>query len=211
MAGDDVGAVDDDVLSRSLLRLLDALDHRGLSRSDVMGRLEQALSAAERVLGVDRVGLMLLDENDDLQVVGSSDVASDRLEKAQQCLRVGPAWDSVHTGHAIAVADLGAASEGEGSYAALWSRLQRSEVNDGGAEAGRAPAAVQVRAVLSVAVRSRGDMVGTLNAMRAQAGPWKERQIRAVQAYADVIGTLLTLSAPASPPRVALLEPGHDG
>ena len=40
-------------------------------------------------------------------------------------------------------------------------------------------------------------MVGNLNAISEQVGPWTQRKIRAVQAYADVIGTLLTLSATA--------------
>ena len=89
MAGDDLGAVHDDALPPNLLHLLDVSDRRKLTTSDVTRRLEDALSVAERVLGVDRVGLMLLDENDDLQVVGSSDAVSDRLERAQQRLRVG--------------------------------------------------------------------------------------------------------------------------
>jgi GAF domain-containing protein len=209
MGRDDLDSVDDELLSLSLLRLLDGLDQRGLSRSQVLGRLEQALSAAEGVLGVDRVGLLLLDENDDLQVVGSSDAASDRLERAQQRLRVGPAWDSLQGDHAVAVPDLGAAGEGDGGYGALWRWLQHPE-RDG--QAARAvPAAAQVRAVLSVAVRSRGHAVGTLNAMRAQVGPWTDRQIGAVQAYADVIGTLLTLSAPISGSPAAVPHTGDDG
>jgi hypothetical protein len=40
-------------------------------------------------------------------------------------------------------------------------------------------------------------MVGNLNAIRERVEPWTQRQVRAVQAYADVIGTLLTLSATA--------------
>jgi GAF domain-containing protein len=140
------------------------------------------------VLGVDRVGLMLLDENDDLQVVGASDAVSDRLERAQQRLRVGPPSDSVHSGRTVAVADLAMTGDGDGVT----------------------PRAVPVRAVLSAAVRSGGEAVGSLNAMRAQSGPWTERQIRAVQACADVVGTLLALSASAAQPGV-VPDPGHNG
>jgi GAF domain-containing protein len=212
MMSDDLDVVDDGVLSRSLLQLLDGLDRGELSARDVQGRLGEALGAAERVLGVDRVGLMLLDENDDLQVVGSSDEASERLESAQQRLRIGPTWDSLHGGQAIAVADLAATGDGQASYAALWRWLQQhAEVDGGGTGPEDAPPAVPVRAVLSVAVRSRGEVVGTLNAMRARSGPWSEQQIRAVQAYADVVGTLLALSAAVPPPRAAWPDPGHDG
>jgi hypothetical protein len=117
MAGDDLGAVHDDALPPSLLHLLDVSDRRKLTTSDVTRRLADALSVAERVLGVDRVGLMLLDENDDLQVVGASDAVSDRLERAQQRLRVGPAWDSMHSGRTVAVDDLAATGDGDGGYA----------------------------------------------------------------------------------------------
>jgi hypothetical protein len=114
MAGDDLGAVHDDALPPSLLHLLDIPDRRKLTTSDVTRRLADALSVAERVLGVDRVGLMLLDENDDLQVVGASDAVSDRLKRAQQRLRVGPAWDSLHSGRTVAVDDLATTGDGDG-------------------------------------------------------------------------------------------------
>jgi GAF domain-containing protein len=209
MAGDDLGAVHDDALPLNLSHLLDGPDRRKLTTSDVTRRLEDALSVAERVLGVDRVALMLLDENDDLQVVGSSDAVSDRLERAQQRLRVGPAWDSVRTGGTVAVDDLATTGDGDGGYAAVWRWLQQCGADDGvGPE--DTPGAVPVRAVLSAAVRSGGEAVGSLNAMRAQSGPWTERQIRAVQACADVVGTLLAVSASAAQPDVAS-DQGHNG
>jgi|tagenome__1003787_1003787.scaffolds.fasta_scaffold20216940_1 GAF domain-containing protein len=209
MAGDDLGAVHDDALPSNLLHLLDVSDRRKLTTSDVTRRLADALSVAERVLGVDRVGLMLLDENDDLQVVGTSDAVSDRLERAQQRLRVGPAWDSVHSGRTVAVDDLAATGDGDGGYAAVWRWIQQCGTDDGEEPEGT-PGAVPVRAVLSAAVRSGGEAVGSLNAMRAQSGPWTGRQIRAVQACADVVGTLLALSASAARPRV-VPDPGHNG
>jgi GAF domain-containing protein len=206
MTGDGVGAVDDDALPPRLLYLLDGMDRRELTPHDVMTRLEDALSTAVRVLDVDRVGLMLLDENDDLQVIGSSDALSEKLERAQQRLRIGPTWDSLHTGRTVAVDDLAPTEDGDGEYAAVWRWLQQCGAGDGTGPGD----AVPVRAVLSVAVRSRGEAVGTLNAMRAQPGPWAERQIRAVQAYADVVGTLLTLSAAAARPD-GVPDPGHGG
>jgi GAF domain-containing protein len=210
MAGDDLGAVHDDALiPPNLLHLLDISDRRKLTTSDVTMRLADALSVAGRVLGVDRVGLMLLDENDDLQVVGASDAVSDRLERAQQRLRVGPAWDSLHSGRTVAVDDLATTGDGDGGYAAVWRWLQQRAADDG-TEPADTPGAAPVRAVLSAAVRSGGEAVGSLNAMRAQSGPWTERQIRAVQACADVVGTLLALSASAAQPGV-VPDPGHNG
>jgi len=188
--------VDDDGLTQALLQLLDDLEGRSLSVQDqVLARVERALSAAGDVLGVDRVGLMLLDEHDELVTVGASDEASGRLERVQQRLRIGPAWDSMSTGQPIAVADLAVPLGEHQDYTVVWQALQDADNGDHSGGSTGASAASCVRAVLSVPVRSRGDMVGNLNAICEQAGPWTRRRIRAVQAYADVIGTLLTLSA----------------
>jgi GAF domain-containing protein len=180
-----------------LLRLLDDLEGCSLSVQDqVLDRVERALSAAGDVLGVDRVGLMLLDEHDELVVVGASDEASDRLERVQQRLRIGPAWDSMSTGQPVAVADLAAVPGEHRDYTAVWRALHDADDDHSGSSDGASQAS-RVRAVLSVPVRSRGEIVGNLNAMSEEVGPWTRRRIRAVQAYADVIGTLLTLSAAA--------------
>jgi GAF domain-containing protein len=187
--------MDDDGLTQALLRLLDDLEGRSLSVQDeVLARVERALSAAGDVLGVDRVGLMLLDEHDDLVVVGASDAASDRLERVQLRLGVGPAWDSMSTGQPIAVADLAAVPGEHRDYTAVWRALQDADDGHSGGSTSASEAS-RVRAVLSVPIRSRGEIVGNLNAMSTEVGPWTRRRIRAVQAYADVIGTLLTLSA----------------
>jgi GAF domain-containing protein len=190
--------MNDEGLTRALLRLLDDLDDCTLSVHDqVLDRIERALSAAGAVLGVDRVGLMLLDEHDELVAVGASDAASGRLEHAQQRLGVGPGWDAMSTGQPVAVADLAAPLAEHRDYTVLWRALHDTDTDDHSDGFIGASAASCVRAVLAVPVRSHGDMVGNLNAICEQVGPWTQRQIRATQAYADVIGTLLTLSATA--------------
>ena len=190
--------MNDEGLTQSLLRLLDDLDGCTLSVHDrVLDRIERALSAAGDVLGVDRVGLMLLDEHDELVAVGASDAASDRLEHVQQRLGVGPGWDAMSTGQPVAVADLAAPLAEHRDYTVVWRALQDADIDDHSVSLIGASAARCVRAVLAVPVRSHGEIVGNLNAIRERVGPWPQRQIRAVQAYADVIGTLLTLSATA--------------
>ena len=140
---------------------------------------------------------MLLDEHDELVALGASDAASGRLEQVQQRLGVGPGRDAMSTGRPIAVADLATALGDHPDYTVVWRALQDADDdNFGDGSAGRS-AASRVRAVLAVPVRSHGDMVGNLNAISERVEPWTQRQIRAVQAYADVIGTLLTLSATA--------------
>ena len=187
--------MNDDGLTQELLRLLDDLEGRSLSVQDqVLARVERALSAAGDVLGVDRVGLMLLDEHDELVAVGASDEASGRLERVQQRLRIGPAWDSMSTGQPVAVPDLAAVLDDHRDYTVVWRALQDADDDHSHGSTGTSEAS-RVRAVLSVPIRSRGEIVGNLNAMSEEVGPWTRRRIRAVQAYADVIGTLLTLSA----------------
>jgi len=190
--------MNDEGLTQALLRLLDGLDGGTLTVHDrVLDRIERALSAAGEVLGVDRVGLMLLDEHDELVAVGASDAASDRLEHVQQRLGVGPGWDAMSTGQPVAVADLAAPPGEHRDYTAVWRALQDTDISDRNGSLIGTSAASCVRAVLSVPVRSHGGMVGNLNAISEHGGPWTQRKIRAVQAYADVIGTLLTLSATA--------------
>jgi GAF domain-containing protein len=188
----------DEGLTQALLRLLDDLDGCTLTVHDrVLDRIERALSAAGDVLGVDRVGLMLLDEQDELVAVGASDAASGTLEQVQQRLGVGPGWDAMSTGQPVAVADLAAPLDEHRDYSVVWRALQDADIDDRSGSLIGASAASCVRAVLAVPVRSHGGMVGNLNAICEQVRPWTQRQIRAVQAYADVIGTLLTLSATA--------------
>ena len=202
----------DEGLTQALLRLLDDLDDCALTVHDqVLERIERALSAAGDVLGVDRVGLMLLDEHDELVAVGASDAASDRLEHVQQRLGVGPGWDAMSTGQPVAVADLAAPLAEHRDYALVWRALQDTDVDDQSGSWIGASAARCVRAVLAVPVRSHGEMVGNLNAISEQVRPWTQRQIRAVQAYADVIGTLLTLSATALNAGEGVHESRSDG
>src|SRR4051794_10746915 len=156
----------DEGLTQALLRLLDDLDGCTLSVHDrVLDRIERALSAAGDVLGVDRVGLMLLDEHEELVAVGASDAASGRLEDVQQRLRVGPGWDAMSTGQPVAVADLAAPLAGQRDYTVVWRALQDADIDDHIGSLTAASAGSCVRAVLAVPVRSHGEMVGNLNAI----------------------------------------------
>src|SRR3954452_3534121 len=121
----------DEGLTQALLRLLDDLDGCTLTVHDrVLDRIERALSAAGDVLGVDRGGLMLLDEHDELVAVGASDAASGRLEDVQQRLGVGPGWDAMSTGQPVAVADLASPLGEHRDYTVVWRALQDTDNGD---------------------------------------------------------------------------------
>lgn len=146
--------------------------------TEIEAQFATALAAATRILGVDDVGVTLLDEHDALRVLGSSGGAGALLEEAQLRLGAGPGIDAVAARRTVAVPDLLAAP----GYAELW-----EDVRDGVA----APA----RAVLAVPLRIDGEIVGNLNAMRVQPHPWTEREIAATEAYADTVALLLRQGA----------------
>jgi GAF domain-containing protein len=187
----------DAAVATSLVELLSGLDVPALLvEQHLLGRVERVLAAAEGVLGVDRVGLMLLDEHDRLQVVGASDPASGRLERGQQQLGIGPAVDSVRSAQPVAVSDLAESGREQPEYAPLWEWLQHEHRTAGNGAPGEPRIEGLLRSVLSVPVRARGRVLGSLNLVRSRPGTWSKEQLRAGQAYADVIGVLLSLSAP---------------
>jgi len=135
------------------------------------------VDSAIEVLMVDYVGLMLLDEHDDLRPAGSSDEPGSGLETVQVQLGVGPGLDTMQQSRSVAVTDLSICPQ----YAVLWAGLP-----DGGA-----------RAVLSCPVRARGGLVGSFEAARVIAHVWTAMEIRRAESYARVIGLTLDLAAEA--------------
>lgn len=142
--------------------------------------LHATLAAAPQVLGVDQVGLMLLDERGVLRVVGMSDDGSAAVELVQHELGAGPAFDAVGRAEAVPVADLAT----DHRYHELWRRLV--VLRGDGERTG-----VRVRAVLSVPVPVGGAVIGTLTAVRVRPAAWTGQEIRAVNAFGEVLGALL--------------------
>jgi GAF domain len=172
--------VDAGALASSLQTLLGTVDvPPGAPRDELGRRIGEVLTAASDVLGVASVGLMLLDDEDVLRVIGVSDRIVAALEIGQQRLGVGPAIDSLRTNRAVAVADLASSP----AHRELWRWIQDARTASG----------VVPRAVLSAVVRVRGEVVGTLNAVQTDPHQWSPDQARAVQAYADIVGVLLRL------------------
>jgi GAF domain-containing protein len=190
--------VDHEAVVSSLHALLAVVDVPEPTDVNALSRrLQQVVTTAGQVLDVDGVGLMLLDEHDNLRVVGASDPAGAALEEGQQQLGLGPGVDCVRSGQTVAVDDLSA-----GAYPALWKVLREPHLGSVGRvasdqEASAPPpgtqAPVVVRAVLSVPVRVREQVVGTLNALRGEPLGWTAAHIRAVEAYAGIVAVLLRL------------------
>ena len=151
--------------------------------------LDRTVQVAVDVLRVDSVGLMLLDEQGTLQVVGFTDEQASVLEAAQARLGQGPGLDAMNTGATVAVADLADTP----AYAALWAGVSHSGV----------------QAVLSCPVRAGGTVVGTVDAARRGPHVWTTDEIREAEAYAKVVGLILDLAAP-SRSREDNAHPGED-
>ncbi|GAB2583345.1 hypothetical protein Aab01nite_84650 [Paractinoplanes abujensis] len=173
--------VDHRALSSSLGGLLRAVDLPVTTGSAALvGHLNGVLEAAQDVLQIDATGLMLLDEDQHLRLVGVSGPAAETLERGQLEQGQGPGIDCVARNTTVEVGDLG----GAGAYAGLWEWLT-AHAGDGH------PA----RSVLSAPVRVAGAVVGTLNALRTGPQPWTADDIAAAEAYSGIIGVLLRLQS----------------
>lgn len=143
--------------------------------STVVDRLGRVVEAAVEVLEVDSVGLLLVDEHNQLQTAAFTDPPASALEDLQVLLGEGPGMDSWTSGQTVAVTDL----ETVPGYATLWADLAKSGI----------------RSVLSAPIAVHGAMVGNLNLARHRAHVWSVEEIRAAETYAKVIGVTLDLAA----------------
>jgi GAF domain-containing protein len=87
-------------------------------------RLAGVVESAVEVLGVDGVGLMLLDDHDALRAAGYTDPPTSALEHVQAEIGEGPGIDAATRAETVAVADLAETSR----YSALWRRIADSGV-----------------------------------------------------------------------------------
>lgn len=142
--------------------------------SDLARRLSRVVESAVEVLGVDGIGLMLLDQHDALRTAGFTGLPTSTLERVQIELDEGPGIDASRRGTTIAVSDLAEAP----AYGELWRRT---------ADTG-------IRAVLSSPVRVWGAVIGNLNAVRHESHRWTPTEIRGNEAYAKVVGVTLDLA-----------------
>ena len=169
------------------------MDTGSPSRADdeLARRMGTVLDAAVEVLAVDDVGVMLLDDGDELRVLGASGAAGRSLEDAQIEAGAGPGTDAVRLGRPVLVPDVAEAPD----YARVWELLRDAD----GAHA--------ARAVLSVPVLVDGVVVGNFNALRIEPSAWTDDEVRAVQAYAVAVGAVLRQAALASRSRAEPVDP----
>lgn len=171
-------AIDQDGLQRSVHELMAGLGDGHLDPEPLAGSLARVVAAAEQVLRVDGVGLLLLDDHDAPRAVASSGSGAAVLDSAQQDTGVGPGADSLRDGTTVAVDDLFAVAE----YGPVTTIVRDH----------------RVRAVLSAPIWIGTELAGNLNAVMAVPHAWTRSETDAAQAYADVVASLLQVDAAAT-------------
>jgi GAF domain-containing protein len=154
----------------SSLAVLDA--ERDLSRA-----IQQIVSAAKALLGVDGVGLMLADERGDLRWASASDQQTQLIEEGQERLAEGPCVNAFAQYAPMAMRD--AAKEPH------WGKITNVVTNQ------------EMRAGLSVPVQLEGGPIGSLDLYSADPRDWDQAEISAAQVYAALAATLLSQAVAA--------------
>jgi GAF domain-containing protein len=157
--------IDEKALQSSLQRLRQAA-----FGSDVVSVMTRAVNAVHRVFGCSGAGIMFITESGQLSYVAASDDAGRQLEQAQAAAGQGPCYESYVYGREVASPDL----QSDGRWPKLLHHL---------------PA--QVRAVAGIPVQLGGSPVGTLNVYRDQPTDWDDSDLRALQAYSDLIAEVI--------------------
>lgn len=171
-------SVDGDGLRRALGPLVELVALTpAADQQELVGRIERVVAAAVPVLGVDAVGLTLLDDIDRLRVAAASDEQAALVELEQLACAEGPGIDAAATGITVRMDDL----QDGGRYPALAERLE----------------AASAGALMSAPVRVDHAVVGHLTASMRGPHRWTDAQARAAAAYADVIALALRVNARA--------------
>lgn len=140
---------------------------------DVIELLQTLVDSCVDLFDVAAAGLLLADDQGELDVVASTSEASRLVEVMQVDADEGPCTECYATGRVVSVDVLG---EGDRT----WARYERYAIEQG------------FRSVHAIPLRLRETTIGALNLLRTSPGPLNPRDVRAAQALADVatIGVL---------------------
>ena len=134
---------------------------------DVIELLQTLVETCRRVLDVDEAGILLADEDGDLEVVASTSESSTLVETMQLDARSGPCWTSFTTAAPVSLPDVDVDRE-------RWPEFVEVARQQG------------FRSAHAVPLRLRGTVIGTLNLLRNSVGELNGRDVRVAQALADV-------------------------
>jgi GAF domain-containing protein len=164
--------IDPEALAASLRRLHD------LDNNDVLRALDQTIAACVDLFGVSGSGLMIMDAQNALRDVISSDGPGRVLEKVQSETGQGPCVDTFVHDTVVSTTDIG---------------------TDDRWPASRAPIAEYgVHAVLGVPVHVGGLPVGSLDVYLDRPHDWTDLETSALLRYGEVVETTLRAAMVAS-------------
>jgi len=152
---------------RQLLRAFAGLADTLVDDYDVVELLQNLVEMCSSVLGATASGVLLADENGELDVVASTSEATRLVEVMQLSAWAGPCIESYRTGHPVSLADIRDAPE-------EWSSFRDNALELG------------FRAVDAVPMRLREQTIGTLNLLREDTGELPGDDLVAARAFADV-------------------------
>jgi GAF domain-containing protein len=134
---------------------------------DVVDLLQSLVDACHDVLGISAAGILLADDQGELQVVASTSEASRLVEIMQLGAQAGPCIECYRTGTAVSVASIASVSD-------EWRTFRDSAVANG------------FGATDAVPLRLRDTTIGALNLLREEEGSPQEFDVIAARAFADV-------------------------
>ncbi len=134
---------------------------------DVVDLVHTLVEVCTTLLDVDAGGLLLADDNGQLQLMASTSERADFVEIMQLAAGVGPCVDCFSTGAAVSVADIAA----DGSR---WPEFQAAAAQQG------------FLAVHATPLRLRGRVLGAMNLFSGSVGVLNAPDAAVAQALADV-------------------------
>lgn len=159
--------------NEQLLEVFASLADTLVADYDVVELLQTLIESCQGLLDVAAAGLLLADENGDLELVVSTDERARLVETIQLSAETGPCIDSFREGRVVSVPDIRLAPD-------RWEPFRTAALLGGFASAHAIP------------MRLRDTTIGSVNLLRTVTGELSGHDLRAAQALADVatIGVL---------------------
>jgi transcriptional regulator with GAF, ATPase, and Fis domain len=134
---------------------------------DVVDLLQSLVESCTNLLEIAAAGILLADENGELDVVASSSEAARLVELMQISAEAGPCIESFATGVVVVVADIALAP-------LKWSRFRDSAIEQG------------FGSICAIPPRLRDTTIGALNLLSTGVGELAEADVKVARALADV-------------------------
>jgi GAF domain-containing protein len=134
---------------------------------DVVDLLQTLVESCERMLDITAAGILLLNEDGELEVVASTSEAARLVELMQLSAEAGPCIVSFNSGTVVPVPDIRDSPPD-------WARYREAALEQGFAS------------VYAIPLRLREATIGSLNLLRSTVGELDSTDIRVATALADV-------------------------